>query len=184
MGSWITRHLQGLHPFRYQRRDERGIETVATLIMIPFLFVLVMGLVDIGLMFRARMAVESIARDAARGAAADGGNYWARTNSLGDEWDDWAKSRMWSNRSGCTISRCLDNEQVSVNCRQVTPLGGGTPRNFNVAQQAGDVITCTVYYPYKGYNKGLLDSPFGLGMGSFLKPFDISVSARAETGTG
>lgn len=150
------------------------------LIVIPFLFVLILGLIDIGLMFRTRIIVESMARDAARNAAADGGNFNPRTNT-DIPWDQWARERLVENGS-CTQSRCEEGELPTVDCTRVTDTAGNVTTR-NTARFAGDLITCTIDYPYKAVNKGLLDSAFGLGLGSMINPFTISVSARAETGT-
>lgn len=165
-----------------RRKDERAVEAPAMMIVIPVLVVLVLTLIDVGNMVRIRMTVENIARDTARSAAADGGNFNARTNTIGGEWDDINRDALWRN-GRCTLSDCIDGRQATLECNQVTPANGGSTYNANVAQRAGDLISCTAYYPYEAINKGLLNSPLGLGMGSLLKPFTITQTARAETGT-
>jgi hypothetical protein len=69
-----------------------------------------------------------------------------------------------------------------VECSHVTRPDGNTYISATSVEHAGDLITCTVTYPYRGVNQELMDSPMGLGFGTFLKPFTIKASARAETG--
>lgn len=163
------------------RGDERAVEAPAMMIVIPALVVLVLALIDIGNMMRVRMVVENLARDTARNAAADGGNYNARTNTIGGEWDDMALKAVFKN-GHCRISRCLNNKAATLNCKQITPAGGGGVYTSNVANEAGDIVSCTLYYPYKPINAALLNSVMGLGMGRLLHDFTITESARAETG--
>lgn len=160
-------------------KDERGVESVAMLIVIPVICVLIFALLDIGMMLQARMRVENVARDTVRRAAADGGNFNPRTNPYGKAWDTMALNALY--REGkCTQSGCT--AKPSVNCRKVT-TPTGTVLTSNTARNAGDLITCTVNYPYKPINSALLKGPLGLGFGEMLKPFTIVTSARAETGT-
>jgi Flp pilus assembly protein TadG len=162
------------------RRDERGVETIAMIIVIPVLCVLIFALLDIGLMLRARVSVESIARDTVRSAAADGGNYNKRTNTIGRRWDAVALSSMYVSGK-CTQSNCSGAPTVS--CRTVRSASNGAVYISDVAYKAGDLITCKVTYPYKPINSALLNGPLGMGFGKMLGPFTIQVSARAETGT-
>lgn len=155
---------------RHGDREERGAEALAMLIVVPFLVVLVLALIDVGNMMMTRMVVENLARDTARSAAADGGNDNPRTNMLGQPWDVHAFKQLWKN-GHCVPSACIGGQKPSLTC---TPT---------IAQQAGDLITCTVNYPFKPINGDLLSGPLGLGMGHLLKPFTITVSARAETGS-
>jgi len=176
--------MQRLRAILAQHRgDERGVETVAMIIVIPVLFILIMGLLDVGMMLRARMSVENILRDAARQAAADGGNLNPRLNTSGVAWDTWAYKKLVKDGK-CTVSGC-DSTSFSVNCRTITTAAGVVYTNKNVADNAGDVITCTIVrYPYKGLNEPMLNSPLGLGIGGMLKDFtNMSTSARAEVGT-
>lgn len=162
---------------RRVRNEESGVETMAMLIVLPVIVVLILALVDVGYMMRTRMVVENAARDAARGAAADGGNYWSRTNHTGIAWDTRLYRQLYAGH--CTTSQC--SGAPSVSCTRITNASGGV-YSSNVAQHSGDIITCTVYYPYRGFNQGLLNSPFGLGMGKLIRPFTVTASARAETG--
>lgn len=150
--------------------------------VIPVLVVLVLALIDVGMMFRTRMVVENIARDAVRNAAADGGNLNPRTNTIGGPWDEYALDRLWDGHA-CTVGACKDGDEPSVDCTRLTSASGAPMGHGNVARKAGVVITCTVHYPYKPINGALLNSPIGLGMGSLLKEFNFEVSARAETGS-
>lgn len=161
-------------------REERGVEAAAMLIVLPVLVVLVLALIDVGQIVRTRMLVENVARDTARQAAADGGNYNPRTNTTGREWSRVGYRSLYADGS-CTFSACRGNQKPVIDCETITRPNGSTYRS-NVAGQAGDLITCNVSYPYKPINGPLLNSPFGLGFGSLLKPFDVSASARAETG--
>lgn len=163
-----------------RKRDERGAETVAMLFVIPVMVILVLALIDVGMMFRARMLVESVYRDAARGAASDGGNMFPRTNTSGHPagWEGWAMDRMWK-ENHCTLSSC--HKAPDIDCKTVTSTSG-VARTSQYAEFAGETITCEGHYAYKPINGPLLNGPIGLGMGNLLKEFDVSVSARAETG--
>lgn len=163
-------------------RDERGAEAVAMMIVIPVLVVLVFALIDVGMMFRARMLVENVYRDAARGAAADGGNMNPRTNTMGYKaWDVWGHEQLWDG-SKCRVADCKSGEGApTIDCQTLTSPAGVEQRG-NVAPQAGYLITCSGHYPYKPINGALLNGPLGLGFGGLLKEFEVSVSARAETG--
>lgn len=166
-----------------RNRDEQGMETVAMLFVIPVLIVLVLALIDVGMMFRARMLVENVARDAVRGVAADGGNMNPRTNTMdGKQWDTWAMERFLDEGGNCEIAPCLDNRKPSIDCTYITPPGGGEQHGSNEVKRAGYTVTCKGHYPYEPINAALLNSPMGLGMGQLLKEFEIEVSARAETG--
>ncbi len=171
----IVAALRGL------RADERGVEIPAMIIVLPVLMVLVLGLIDVGMAVRTRIVVENITRDAVRQAAADGGNFNPRTNQDGVPRDALALRALWGDR-GCQPSGCLPGQRPTIDCTLVTPAGGGPSYRSNVAQRAGDVITCTTFYPYKAINKALLDGPLGLGIGSMLRVFTVTSSARAETG--
>lgn len=162
------------------RRSERGVEAAAILFVMPVLIILVFALIDIAVMFTVRSQVNAVARDAVRAAAADGGNLNPRTNTTGLSWSQAAYRQLYSSGK-CTFGRCDDGERPTVSCTKITTPAGAVYRG-NVARDAGDLITCTVNYPYKGINQGLLDSPIGLGFGAFLKDFTVSSSSRSETG--
>lgn len=162
------------------RDDERGVEAIAMIIVVPVLCVLIFALLDIGLMVRARVSVENINRDTVRRAAADGGNYNPKVNTSKKTWDSIALGTLWKDGK-CTQSKCT--AKPTVNCKQVTLVTGPVLSNSNVAYQAGDLITCKIHYPYKPINGALLNGPLGFGFGKMLGPFDIVTSARAETGT-
>jgi Flp pilus assembly protein TadG len=152
------------------RRDERGVETAAIMIVLPTLIVLIFALLEFGFMIQTRMAVENTSRDTVRRIAADGGNLNPRTNAIGRPWSQEAMTALYSGGQ-CKPSRC-DKPPV-VTC---TPT---------VAGRAGEVVTCKITYYYRPLNKALLDSPIGLGMGRLITtPFQVTSSARAETGAG
>ena len=151
---------------RNRKPDERGAEIAAMLFVLPVLLVLVIGLIDIGFALRTRMLVENAARDGARGVAADGGNLNPRTNSNGVAWNNRVRNQLWN--GSCTMSNC--SGAPTVTC---------TPE---VVNRSGDMVSCTIVYSYRGLNADLLNSPMGLGMGSFIKPFTVTSSARAEVG--
>lgn len=161
------------------REDERGVEAVAMLIVIPVLCVLIFALLDIGMMVRTRVLVENVARDTVRRAASDGGNYNPRTNPYGKAWDTIALGTLYKNGK-CTQSRCTS--KPTVNCKKVTPPSGASYTS-NTVRKSGDLITCTVVYPYKAINTALLNSNMGLGFGKMLGGFTVTMTARAETGT-
>ena len=53
--------------FAHRKHDERGSAEFATALMVlPVLFVLIIGSIEIGFYVQTRMRVENIARDAAR----------------------------------------------------------------------------------------------------------------------
>lgn len=171
-----------------RRREERGAETVAMLFVIPVMVVLVFALLDVGMMFRNRMLVENVARDAVRGAAADGGVLTTRTSGI--NWEQYALDRLVDDGGKCRIGQCKAGGHVLVDCNGDERSGAGmvsaqTGQRYtgNLVQYAGDTITCVVEYPYKPINGPLLNGPIGLGMGNLLKEFDVSVTARSETGT-
>src|SRR3954453_20740935 len=86
---------------RRTRDDERGVETAAMIFVIPVLFILIIGLVSVGMSMRTRMSVENILRDAARHAASDGGDFNSRFNS-GKAWSKRAQAQLWDT----TKKRC------------------------------------------------------------------------------
>lgn len=155
------------------------------LFVIPVMVVLVLALIDVGMMFRNRMLVENVARDAVRGAAADGGVENSRTSGV--NWESYAEQRLFAN-GACQIGQCKDGKPVIVDCTgdEDARAGMRTPQGVrytgNTVNYAGDTITCTIAYPYKPINGPLLNGPIGLGMGNLLKEFDVTVSARSETG--
>lgn len=171
-----------------RRREERGAETVAMLFVIPVMVILVFALLDVGMMFRNRMLVENVARDAVRGAAADGGVLTTRTS--GTDWEQYARDRLMDSSGNCRIGQCDAGAHPLVDCsgndRPGTAgmISAQTGQWYpgNTVQFAGDTITCIVEYPYKPINGPLLNSPMGLGMGGLLKDFKVSVTARSETG--
>jgi Flp pilus assembly protein TadG len=161
------------------RGDERGTETIVALFVLPILFILALGIIDIGFMMKTRMSVESIARDAVRAAAVDGGNYTRATAAeQGRPWDAAALAALYRNGS-CTQSPC--KHAPSVDCQTITSPTGSVYRS-NQVNRAGDLITCTVQYPYKPITGGILSTPMGLGLGALVdRPFTITVTARADT---
>lgn len=167
---------------RRSRADERGTETIAALFVVPVVFVLILGLIEVGMMLRTRMLVENVLRDAVRRAAADGGNYNTRVNTT-KPWDTVATEALVDSRTGrCKHSKCDPGSTPKVDCTLITRPNGTTYRS-QVAQNAGDLITCTVTYRYAGINEALLNTPgLGLGLGSLIKDFTVSSSARAEVG--
>lgn len=163
-----------------RRRDERAAEAVAMLFVIPVLVVLVFALIDVGMMFRSRMLVENIARDAVRSAAADGGLFNERTSTTNTSWETWAESRLVKNNGVCKVGYCQHGKEPTVDCWYIDATGGRY--DGNVVHKAGDLVTCHITYPYAAINSGLLNSPIGLGMGALIQEFEVQASARAETG--
>lgn len=161
--------------------DERGVEAPAMLIVLPVLCVLVFVLIDAGVMIRTRIAVQNVVQEAARSAAADGGNYNPRTNTIGESWSTYASKELYKNGK-CTFGRCQAGKVPTVTCNTLTD-SAGTIYYSNVAEKAGDLITCTVNYPYVPINGGLFNGPIGLGFGGLFKSFTVSSTARAETGS-
>lgn len=177
---WIH---QAISRGRSVRADERGVEIPAMIIVIPFLFVLILGLIDVGNMIRVRMLVDNVARDAVRSAAADGGNFYDATNVIGQSWESEAHARLvipGTNR--CSLSACHRRlRPADVDCRTIRRANGTTYRS-DVAERSGDVITCRIDYPFRAINEGLMNSPLGLNIGALLNDWTSEASARAETG--
>ena len=155
-------------------RGERGVEAISMLIVMPFLLVLILGLVDVGFMYATRLRFSGIVSDAARATAFDGGNFNPRTNTTGLPRDVQFRRNLFNN-GRCVPSRCEDPRGA----------GGGVPLltcTPQVVARAGDPVTCVGYYPYKPLNGGLLRGPLGMGIGTLLKPFRFEVVGRSETG--
>jgi TadE-like protein len=168
--------------FAHRKHDERGsAEFAAALMVVPVMFVLIIGCVEIGFYVQTRMRVENIARDAARQVANDGGNYNVRTTrTLGHEIDDLALDTLLTG-DRCKLSHCGD-DLATIRCNEVAPATGNTYWS-NEVLNAGDTVTCQVEYDYKPLSGNLMTGPLGLGIGNILKPFTVRESARAETGT-
>ena len=163
------------------RRDERGVEAVAMIIVLPVMFILLLAMVEVGVSISARMSIENVMRDTVRHAAADGGNNWATTHTVANQkpWDQQAVNALYANGK-CTFARCT--RAPTVDCTYITLMNGNTLRS-QVVNQAGDLITCKLTYHYRMINKRLLNSAIGLGTGKLVNDeFVINVSARAETG--
>lgn len=167
---------------KWWRRKEDGVETAAMLIVLPLLVILVFALIDIAVMFTTRSQVAAVARDTVRSAAADGGNLNPKTTTTKKAWDSVGKTQLYSSGK-CNYGRCQSGKKPTMDCSKITSVSSGTTYTAQVAKNTGDLITCTITYPYEGLNQGLLDSPMGLGFGTFLQPFTVSASSRAETGT-
>jgi|GEM_PF-6769056 len=175
--------------FAHRKHDERGSAEFATALMVlPVLFILIVGSVEMGFYVQTRMRVENIAREAARQVAAGGGNQNERTAASAAEIDDLAYTAMVTGGK-CKLSQCAADPSKgymqplpTIDCTKVTPVTGPSYRN-NKVKLAGSTVTCVVRYPYKGLSGGLMDGTLGLGIGGIMKPFEVSESARAETGT-
>ena len=156
--------------FGRRRRDEFGVEAISMIIVMPFLLVMVLGLIDVGFMVATRLRVTGIVNDAARAASFDGGDFNPRLNTSGIPRSTQYQRALTGPTGQCIPSRCLPGTSPVLVC---TPV---------LAVRAGDPVTCTVDYAYKPLNGGLLNGPLGLGIGSLLKPFKVQVTTRAETG--
>lgn len=176
---------------RHTRREESGVETVAMIIVIPFLVVLIFALIDVGRMFQTRMSVDNIARDTVRRVAADGGDMNPHTNTLHKSWTVQAQGQLTTASGKCKLSLCQPGKKPIIDCRYVTRPGGTppTPSSYTGYERsetvpaAGWTVSCVVIYPYRGINQTLLNAPvLGMGMGTLIKPFVIVESARSETG--
>jgi Flp pilus assembly protein TadG len=154
-------------------RGERGVEAMTMIIAMPFLLVMILALVDIGMMFKTRLQVEGITADAARAVAFEGGNNNPRLNTTpGTTIADRYEVRMWdAAHNRCALSLCRENVRPSITCSPA------------VTTRAGEEVQCTTSYQYRGYNQGLLNSPLGMGLGRLIRPFTTQVYSRAETGT-
>jgi Flp pilus assembly protein TadG len=155
--------------FARPTHDERGSAEFATALMVlPVLFVLMIGAIEMGFYVQTRMRVENIARDAARQVAAGGGNNNERTSTSTNTVDVDAAKKLWNGK--CKLSQC--KAMPDITCAP------------EVVLMAGDTVTCEVKYHYKKLSGGLLDAPvLGLGIGGIIKgDFTIKESARSETG--
>lgn len=155
--------------FAHRKHDERGSAEFATALMVlPVLFVLIVGTIEIGFYVQTRMRVENIARDAARQVAAGGGNNNEHT-SMSINPVDVDAQKLLSNGTKCRLSQCEAPPKITC-----------APK---VVSMAGDTVTCTVQYHYKKLSGALLDGPLGLGIGGIIgKDFTVTESARSETG--
>lgn len=172
------------------RAREDGVEIVAMIIVLPFLIVLILGLVDVGELFATRMQVDNIARDTARRVAADGGDFNPQTNTIGHSWTQEAQAQLVRN-GRCVLSLCQPGQTPTIDCSYITPPGGTPPtpahpyggQHGETVPAAGWTVSCVVTYPYRAINQTLLNEPvIGMGIGTIIKPFTIVESARSETG--
>lgn len=162
------------------RRDERGSEMAAAIFVLPVLFILLIGIIDVGWMIKTRMVVDNIISTTVKQAGADGGDYNPVAMRPGEAaWSTQAMRTLWDG-GNCTQSHC--SAAPSVFCDKVTRPNGSVYYSQRVVD-AGDVITCTVNYPYSPLSGGLLNTPLGLGIGGLLHGFTITESARSEIGS-
>lgn len=159
--------------------DERGVESVAIIFVIPMLAVLIFGLVDIGFMFNNRMLYANALRDGVRSAAADGGLLNPRTTDTpGISWTTKIRNSVYAGGT-CKFGKCTS--APTITCRETTSAGVAVA-DPNVADRAGNLLTCDMRVPYKPINGGLLNSGMGLGLGGIVEPFTVTATARFETG--
>lgn len=146
---------------------------IVFLFVFPIIFVLLLGTVSVGMYFSTRGAVTAIARDAAQAMAAYGEDCPVPDVIPGKAkcFSEQAEQRLWA-AGKCTLSSCDSRPRVTCS----TADGGP------VVRYVGEVVTCTVDYPYRGINRTLLNSPMGLGIGSLLKPYTVEGSSIAEVG--
>ena len=173
--------------FARRTHDERGSAEFATALMVlPVLFILIVGCVEIGFYVQTRMRVENIARDAARQVAAQGGNYNEHVRSTDQKIDDQAFTKLWDG-SKCKLSQCAPSDgyaaKPEIRCDYVTGSDNVEHSGLDQVQLSGETVTCKVKYPYNGLSGHLMDGAMGLGIGGLMKPFTVSESARSETGT-
>ncbi len=159
-------------------RSEDGVDAIATMLVLPFMVAFIFGIVSIGHTFSVRAQVEDVVRNAARGAAADGGNNNPRTNA-GTAWSTIATNQLWAG-SACKFSKC--SQKPVVTCTTIVSAATGTAYTAQVARQPGDLITCKATYYHQGLARGYLNSVMGLGFGSLIKSFTVQATASAETG--
>lgn len=159
-----------------KRKSEDGNETVVVLFWLPILFVLLVGLVDVGVMFGNRAAINDVLRDSARGMAAYGADCPTPDPIPGNIecFSRQAEQRLYSDGS-CTFGFCTSRPRVTCSAED-----GSTTVKY-----ARTVVTCEVdgKYPYRAVSAGLLNSPIGLGLGGLVGPFPASASAVAEVGS-
>ena len=149
-------------------RDESAVEAITMTLMVPFLIVLVLGLLNVGFYMRTRLLVDNVLTQSARAAAFDGGNYNPRLNTTGKSRSQIAYSLLYTTGRGCRLSPC----------RPGTPVVTCTPTLARI----GENITCHVVYPYKAISQALFDQPvLGLGLGKIFRTINITVTARSET---
>lgn len=150
------------------RNGEAGISDVMTAIFVlPMLVSLLFTLTEVGVNVHYKASVDQIVQDAVRGAATDGGDYWARTNTIGHSWSTEALTRLTA-LCGPGSARCT--QPPTVTC---TPA---------VAVNSTSQITCSAVFYYKPVS-ALSKSPlFSWGLsGTLTMPIRVTLRSLPAT---
>lgn len=154
-----------------RRADERAeTSTISILVWIPVLVWVIFAAVNVGDAFLARMAVADQARNAAREAAAAGGNHNPRLSIRDGPIDAYYTAQLRASCATASVARCDRAGSPEVSC---------TP---DIAARTGDPVSCTVRWNYYPPSGELLRGPLGLGIGPALQPFSQTVTVAAEVG--
>lgn len=170
-----------------RRGEETGLEAIWTvLFVIPFMFVLTFAVIDFGVMFAARSAVNGVLSDATRQVTAYGGDGpFEYQPPPYTSFSSQAATRLNSNGrggSGCLYGPCESGHPpIQVRCGRYSDTGQWIGGN---ARFLGDTMGCEVVgeYPFKGVTGGLLDTPLAAGFGGIVGPFEAKVLGKSETG--
>lgn len=155
-------------------RDERANEAISFLIVMPMLFALLFGIIEMGFAFKTRMEVAAVVQDITRGAAANGGNCFARagcdssaTSGTTAPWNVQGKDALWSG-GHCTFSAC--SSAPNVTC---------TP---DVANAQGDTVTCSAVYHYQPLTSLFSSASAWFGLNTLLGTYTVTFTSEASTG--
>jgi len=123
------------------RRGERGAALVEMALVIPTLLVLIFGVTDMGLMLKDYLALNQVAREAARSAALGSSASTVRAQAL-----------KWAQTAG------LDVSLLWVEIEYTAPQTGGSS-----PPSPGQVVV-TAYYPHKFLMGSFLSLPDAVRM--------------------
>lgn len=180
---------------RRRTRSEHGLSEVAAMVfVVPILVGLLFTMIEVSMYLHTRSGVENAIQSAAIGAAEDGGDYWARSNTIGQPWSQWATSQV---NQACNANagnpRCeiiSDGGQVACNPDVVIALPGVDAALPGAGFSPDDgYVSCTATVQFHSLaGDALMDGPLGFGIGQVTtsqSEFSLTVPAsRSITGYG
>jgi hypothetical protein len=194
-----------------KKRKEGGFSELATVIFIlPILVYMIFTLLEVGFEVRYRMAVDTITREAVRGAALDGGNLpVASKNSLQLQGNKYFP--LSNKGTGSTYYYDTGQGQVPINSydglgsARLDILCGLVVNGSNAgsdrcdaskgppimtcspikAAYIGDLITCTATFNYKPITSFASNPVASFGLSGFLThPITVTETAAATVNGG